>query len=195
MIVRIKDFSMIKNIAAMLIKGKLGIFPSKNGYMIIALGKQESPQKIRILKEKKIVRPLVKVILHEGFDKEVKNYYSRIPAEKKNFIESFKYSDIIFVSIKKKVGGFTFAINPYERLLLNVLKKPIYASSANISGEKTPFSIQNISTKIRRNVDFIFDAGNLPQRRDFAVINLDDMTWIRKGACTPLVEKYSRDKL
>jgi len=185
-------FEEIIKISSLLKKNKLGIFPCKNSYMIIGLASGDNDKKIRDLKEKKVVRPLVRVLLELPQDKEICNYFSSLSNQKKDLIEIFKYSDLIFASVEKGIG-FTFAMNPYERRLLSILKKAIYASSSNISGKPTPFSCNLIAKNIKKSVDFILDVGELQDRRDFAVINLDNLQWLREGSSTSIVDKYLRE--
>ncbi|MEI7718547.1 MAG: Sua5/YciO/YrdC/YwlC family protein [archaeon] len=182
-------FEEIKKISGLLNKNKLGIFPCKNSYMIIGSSIGSSDKKIRVLKEKKIVKPLVRVILDLSEDKKIFDYYRSLPQNKKDLVDVFRYSDLIFASVEKKIG-FTFASNPYERYLLKLLKNSIYASSANISGEPTQFSVKKLSSKIKKSSDFILDVGDLPPRGDFAVLNLDNLTWLREGASTKTINSY-----
>lgn len=185
-------FTEIKLITELLTKNKIGIFPMKNSYMIIGLVNGNNDQIIREIKGKIIIKPIVRVILDLSSDKIVSNYYHSLPFNKKKFIEIFKYSDVVFASVKNKIG-FTFATNPYERVLLTLLKKSVYASSSNISGKSTPFSCYKISKKIKSKVNFIFDIGKLTKRKDFAVINLDDLQWLREGISTSVIDDYIRE--
>jgi len=185
-------FNEIKKIANYIRNNGFGVFPCKNSYMIIGPITGNADQRIREIKGKKVVKPLVKILLEISSDKNILAYYSSLSKEKKDLIDIFKYSDLIFASTEKKIG-FTFAMNPYERMLLKILKKPIYASSSNISGKPTPLSINKISNKIKKCLDFILDIGELPKREDFAVINLDNLQWFREGHCTKLINQYLRN--
>jgi L-threonylcarbamoyladenylate synthase len=67
--------------------------------------------------------------------------------------------------------------------LINELNAPIISTSANISGEKNPYSISEISNSIKENVDKIIDKGNLKTNPPSTVINIknDKIKIIRKG--------------
>jgi len=59
--------------------------------------------------------------------------------------------------------------------LTTALNKPITATSANISGKKRPYTIQdifsNLSTKQRGLIDLVIDAGELPPNEPSTVID------------------------
>lgn len=60
---------------------------------------------------------------------------------------------------------------------------PITATSANISGKETSYRIEDISPGIRKNVDFIIDAGELEpsETSTIAEVNNSDVVIHRKG--------------
>lgn len=53
--------------------------------------------------------------------------------------------------------GVRIVKEPFCFKLMERLKKPLVATSANISGEKTPRNFQEISAEIKKGVDYIVD--------------------------------------
>lgn len=73
------------------------------------------------------------------------------------------------------------------QLLVSKFKKPITATSANLSGEKPVYSIESlfkqISIKKKDLLDLVVDAGKLPYNKPSTVIDLtsDRIRQLRKG--------------
>lgn len=56
--------------------------------------------------------------------------------------------------------------------LVEVFKKPITATSANIHGEPDVFSIEDLPWEIGKNVDMILDVGRLPEVKPSTIVDL-----------------------
>ena len=91
--------------------------------------------------------------------------------------------------VESEFGTLGVRIPDYP-LILNILKafgKPITATSANASGKKRPYSIQDImdglSNKQKELIDLILDAGELPKNEPSTVIDttLSTPTTLRAG--------------
>ncbi len=89
---------------------------------------------------------------------------------------------------------------PDHQLMLKILKKfnkPLTATSANASGKKRPYTIDDImgglSEKQKNLIDLILDAGELPKNEPSTVIDttLSTPTTLREGK----VKTESRDSL
>jgi len=84
--------------------------------------------------------------------------------------------------------GIRIPDHPFTRKLIKQFGRPITATSANISGKKTPYCIQDIksnaSNKQLRLIDLVLDLGQLPKNPPSTVVNtvLNDLALIRKGA-------------
>ncbi len=79
---------------------------------------------------------------------------------------------------------------PDHQLVLDLLKKfeqPITATSANVSGGKTPYTISDIlsdlSDKKKELLGLVIDAGKLPKRPPSSVVDttLNEITVLRQG--------------
>ena len=55
--------------------------------------------------------------------------------------------------------GIRIIDHPFVRELLSVTGEPIITTSANVSGEKAPVSVDEISKAVLESVDMVIDAG------------------------------------
>ena len=69
----------------------------------------------------------------------------------------------------------------FARLLARELGRPITATSANISGGKTPHSVEELD-EIRERVDLIIDGGPSPVGGVSTVVDLIEKKILRKGS-------------
>jgi len=84
-------------------------------------------------------------------------------------------------------GKSTIGIRiPKKNLVLEMVelfKKPITATSANIHGESDVYSIEDLPWEIDKNVDMILDVGRLPEVKPSTLVDLT--SWppkiLRKG--------------
>ncbi len=82
---------------------------------------------------------------------------------------------------------------PAHRLSLELVKKmgrPLTTTSANISGQSSPYSISAIQKQFRnrkQNPDFIIDSGRLKKNPPSTIIDASGKTLkiIRHGSCRP----------
>jgi len=96
---------------------------------------------------------------------------------------------LVAKSKKKLVGSpkneIAFRI-PSGRFALTIarkFKKPITATSANLSGKEQIYDSDKLDT-FKNKVSLIIDAGNLPKRKISTIFDLRTMKIIRKGAIT-----------
>lgn len=96
---------------------------------------------------------------------------------------------VISVSRKKVVGslesergtlGIRLSSHPFMQQLLKKFPHPVTATSANSSGKKTPYTIDDIINNLSKKqldlIDLIIDAGRLPQRPPSLVIDTTTAT-------------------
>lgn len=86
--------------------------------------------------------------------------------------------------IADKEIGVRWSPHKVPSELIKELKAPIVSTSANLSGEKTPYSISDIPDSIKEKVDRIIDDGNLDNNPPSTVINIkqDKIIIVRKGS-------------
>lgn len=103
-----------------------------------------------------------------------------------------KNKGLVAQGVASEFGTVGVRIPDYPMLLelLNLYGKPITATSANGSGQKRPYSIQdifeNISEKQKGLIDLVLDAGTLPTNPPSTVIDttLSAPVTLRSGAVT-----------
>src|SRR3990167_5805359 len=101
-----------------------------------------------------------------------------------------KSTNKIATGIAAEDGSLGIRIPDYPFILelIKAFGKPITATSANISGRKTPYSIEdifnNIPEKKKGLIDLIIDAGELPNNPPSTVVDtrLNDEKVVRAGS-------------
>jgi L-threonylcarbamoyladenylate synthase len=86
----------------------------------------------------------------------------------------------------KKSVGLRIPDCKVTKMVMRKINFPITATSANISGEKEPYSVKEILRQYKRKKftpDLIVDAGRLPQQKPSTIIDLTSrkIKLIRKG--------------
>lgn len=83
-------------------------------------------------------------------------------AKKKDTVPDILNEDFVF-----RVPGIEFA-----RELCRKVGFPLVSTSANIAGEKSPYSFEDIPDEIKNNVDFKINYGKLAERKPSTIITL-----------------------
>lgn len=67
---------------------------------------------------------------------------------------------------------------------MSICKIPITSTSANLSGEANPDSVNMINRKVRDSVDLIVDAGTLTSQTPSTVVDVTEgkIELVREGA-------------
>ncbi len=106
--------------------------------------------------------------------------YAELSDAEKALVEEFMPGPLTLVAEKKdKVpdslnDSFVFRISssPIARELAE--ERPLIATSANISGEKTSYSVEDISEELLDKVDFVLDKGRLPKGPTSTIAEIRD---------------------
>ncbi|MFZ1083014.1 MAG: L-threonylcarbamoyladenylate synthase [Candidatus Kryptoniota bacterium] len=82
--------------------------------------------------------------------------------------------------------GIRLSSDEFCRDLLNICKIPITSTSANLSGEPNPNSVNMINRKVLESVDLIVDAGTLTSQTPSTVVDVTKgkIELVREGAIT-----------
>ncbi len=199
-IVKIDNPNLIELVLNTLKKGGVIIFPTETAYGV-GVDATNSKAVTKLLTYKK--RPEGKAISIAVADVETAERFVEINSSAKNFYNSFMPGPVTIISRAKHVTDLrlesekgTLGIRiPNYKLLLDILKQgqvAITATSANISGGKTPYSISdildNIPEKNKELIDLIIDAGELPKNPPSTVIDTttNELTILRSGRINPL---------
>lgn len=131
-------------------------------------------------------------------DKLMAEGYVKLNSSAKNLYKEYLPGPFTIVSKSKgkvangvesnlKTLGVRMPNHKFLLKLIKVFKKPITATSANVSYKKTPYSIKDIlnntSKKQKELIDLVIDAGKLPKNEPSTVIDttLEDMNVLRQG--------------
>jgi L-threonylcarbamoyladenylate synthase len=122
----------------------------------------DAVRKIYQLKQREEAKSLI--ILVDSFEM-LKNYVESVPLEVKLFLKKqTRPTTVIYENPKNLAKNVvakdnTIAIrivkNGFVAELIKAFGKPIVSTSANISGEETPLSFDEISKEIKNGVDYI----------------------------------------
>jgi L-threonylcarbamoyladenylate synthase len=176
--------------------GGLVVYPTETCYGIgVDATNKKAVEKLLRYKE----RPEGKAISIAVSDEQMADKYVVINETAKNLYTNFLPGPITVISDSKHVvckeiqaedGSLGVRIPDYQfaRELITAFGKPITATSANISGRKTPYKIEdilnNIPEKKKELIDFIIDAGELPHNPPSTVVDtrLNDANVLRQGS-------------
>ena len=146
--------------------GGLIVYPTETAY---AIGGNALNEEVidRVYKAKQRPRSKGLTVIVSSLTQAEK--YAELNESEKALVEEFMPGPLTLVSKKKDSvpdslnEGFVFRISssPLARELAE--KKPLIATSANISGETTSYSVGDISEELLDKVDYVLDRGNLPK--------------------------------
>lgn len=102
---------------------------------------------------------------------------SLILSVKDNSIDENIYQDGIKIGIRIPKNDFVLK-------LINNFNKPITSTSANISGEKSPIKVEDISEEVKSKVDLIVDKGECEIKIPSTIVDISSYPprLIREGA-------------
>lgn len=187
---------VINQAIAVLKNGGLIIYPTETCYGIGAdATNQHAVDSLLTYKTKRNDRPISIAVS----DKKMAARYVHINATAKNMYDNFLPGPITVVSkgkhtlakgVESSMGtqGIRIPDYPLVLKLLSQYKKPITATSANVSYKKTPYTIadilRNTTKKQQSLVGLIIDAGRLPKRKPSTVVDatLDTIAIVREGS-------------
>ncbi len=132
----------------------------------------------RVYEAKKRPRSKGLTVIVNSLDQAEK--YAELNEAEKALVEEFMPGPLTLVAEKKKNvpdnlnDSFVFRISssPTARELSS--EGPIVATSANISGEKTSYSVDDISDELLDKVDFVLDKGRLPRGPTSTIAEIKD---------------------
>lgn len=199
-VVKSDNPELIDKVIDVLKSGGLIIFPTETSYGVgVDATNPEAVSKLLLYKK----RPEGKAISIAVANQQIAKQYVEINANAQNFYNNFLPGPVTIISkshhkvdsrLESETGTLGIRI-PNYRLMLNILEKfnkPITATSANISGGKTPYTtediLENIPERNKNLIDLIIDAGELPKNPPSTVIDTtsNNLTIIRSGRVDPL---------
>lgn len=186
-------------------KGGLVVYPTETCYGIgVDATNQEAVKKLLHYKE----RPEGKAISIAILNREMAEKYVEVNEIAENLYKNFLPGPVTVISnskhnvakgIEAEDGslGIRMPNYPFTLELIKAFGKPITATSANMSGRKTPYNIEdilnNIPEKKKELIDLIIDVGELPHNPPSTVVDtrLNDVKTLRQGELS-FSDKYSK---
>ncbi len=187
--------SVIDAAVKTLMEGGLIIYPTETAYGV-GVDATNGKAVERLLKYKN--RPEGKAISVAVADKKMAERYVEISPLAKNIYREFLPGPVTVVSMskgnvvsslesEKKTLGIRIPDHKIPIEIIKKLKKPITATSANVSGGKTPYSVEDVLDNIpeskKKLIDLIIDFGQLPKRPPSTVVDttLMNLNVVRSG--------------
>ena len=144
--------------------GKVIIYPTETAY---GIGGDIRDEKVieKVYEAKQ--RPRSKGLTTIVDSLETAEKYSDLNSKERKLVQEFMPGPLTLVTERKnKVPeslNEDFAVRISSAEIASELSQaaPIIATSANISGRETSYSVEEISTELKKKVDYIVDAGKL----------------------------------
>jgi tRNA threonylcarbamoyl adenosine modification protein (Sua5/YciO/YrdC/YwlC family) len=145
-------------------EGGIGVFPTETAYGIAADALNEEAVE-RVYEAKKRPRSKPLTVICSSLEQVEK--HAELTENERKLVEEFMPGPLTLVVEKKEHvpdnlnDKFVFRISSSETARNLAEKNPITATSANISGQETSYSIDDVSDELLETVDFVVDRGEL----------------------------------
>ncbi|MFB6116781.1 MAG: L-threonylcarbamoyladenylate synthase [Candidatus Nanosalina sp.] len=157
--------------------GGIVIFPTETAYGIAAdATDNEAVEKVYEAKQRPRSKGLTAIV--ESLETAEK--YAELSDQERKIIQEFMPGPLTLISEKKSSvpdnlnEDFAFRISSGD--VADALSQvgPITATSANISGEDTSYSVEDISEELLEKVDYVIDAGELERGPTSTIAEVSD---------------------
>jgi L-threonylcarbamoyladenylate synthase len=186
---------VIKKTAGVILNGGLVVFPSDTVYgLMVDPTNKKAVEKLLNFKNRwtgkaisvavydiKMAMEYVNLSIND------ENVYSSLLPGPFTIINNGKHKVVKDIEAENGTLGIRIPDNKYIRDLVNLLKKPVTATSANLAGRKPNYSVEgflkSLSEKKKEMIDLIVDAGKLPRNKPSTVIDLtgSEIKILRRG--------------
>jgi len=192
-----EDNFSLEEIKEGILEGKSIIYPTDTVYgLAVSIEREEYLKKIYFIKERDFNMPLIALV--DNFDKIEK--IAKVTLFNKNIIERLTkkfWPGALTIVLEKKdnisdimsAGKNTIGIRmPNHKLALDIIQSIggiLPTTSANISGEPSPSSYEELSEKIKNKVDIIVNGGAAPIAIPSTIIEIsreNNIKILRKGS-------------
>ena len=166
--------------------GGIVVFPTETAYGIAADATSRVAVE-KVYEAKK--RPRSKGLTAIVDSMETAERYAELSDEERNVVEEFMPGPLTLVAEKKDTvpdnlnEDFAFRISSSEVADKLSQVGPITATSANLSGHETSYSIDDISEALLEKVDYVIDAGTLEDgpTSTIAAVDEEEVQVFREG--------------
>lgn len=184
-----------KEIGKKLKNGELIIYPTDTVYGVGGImNKKETLERIYIAKTRSFSSPLIALVSSLEKVEEIACIdYNRFKIFK--LIEKFWPGGLTIILRKKEIvpgimvsNGKTIGVRmPNHEIALRIIESAggiLPTTSANISGEKTPSSYEELSEEFKKKVDIIIDGGESPIGEASTIIDMsgENIKILREGS-------------
>ncbi|MBI4895491.1 MAG: threonylcarbamoyl-AMP synthase [Candidatus Aenigmarchaeota archaeon] len=174
----------IKEIINVLRRGGVIIYPTETSYGIGCDATNEKAiKKIYEIKKRDKNKPFIVLVQNE----KMADKYLKLNKISKTLIKMFSPGPLTLVCDSKilpNISGensFRISSDKFVQRLLKSYKNPITSTSANISGNKALFKIDEVKKTFYGKVDIIVDGGDLKNKRLSTVFDTRSLKVLRKG--------------
>lgn len=158
-------------------KGGIVVFPTETAYGIAADAlNEEAIEEVYRAKQ----RPREKGLTVIVDSLETAERYAEISKPERKIVEEFMPGPLTLVAEKKGSvpdslnEKFVFRISSGEIARKLSEFGPVTATSANISGEDTSYSVEDISGDLLEKVDYVIDVGQLEKGPTSTIVEMED---------------------
>ena len=158
-------------------EGGLVIFPTETAYGIAAdATSPEAVDKVYRAKQRPRSKGLTTIVSSLSQAEE----YAELSEQEKKLAEKFMPGPLTLVAEKKENvpdnlnENFVFRISSSDLARQLASETPITATSANIAGEETSYSVEDISQELLEETDYVVDKGKLEQNPTSTIIELQE---------------------
>ena len=158
-------------------KGGLVVYPTETAYGIaVDALDPEAVEKVYEVKQRPREKGLTTIVA----SLEQAEKYAELSEEEKKIVEEFMPGPLTLIADKKENvpdnlnEKFVFRISSGEVARELAEFGPITATSANISGEETSYSVEDIDSRLLEKVDYVIESGELEESPTSTIVELDD---------------------
>ena len=155
--------------------GGLVVYPTETCYGLGAtVDDLKAVERVYLVKRRPFDRPLTVIVA----DVEMWSRYAYITPEASKLIRRFLPGPLTIILWKKPTVpdlvnpdriGARISSHPVAQALVEMLGKPITATSANLHGGPNPYKVEEV---VSEGVDLILDYGELPRRPPSTIVDL-----------------------
>ncbi len=176
----------VKTAARILKKGGIVIYPTETAYGIgCDATNKKAVKKVYLIKKRPGKKPISVIF---GSISDVKKYVS-LDKQSEKLIKKFMPGPLTLVSAPKKrlvaspenEIAFRIPSGLFALRLAKRFKKPITATSVNISGKEPIYRFSEAFKLFHSKVDAMVDKSNLPRKKVSTIFNTTTMKIVRKG--------------
>ncbi|MDD4026580.1 MAG: L-threonylcarbamoyladenylate synthase [Candidatus Shapirobacteria bacterium] len=197
-IVEIKENNyqkVISETARILKNGGLVVFPSDTVYILaVDPTNQKATEKLLSFKNRWTGKAISVAVFNKKMALEYvelnengQNIYTNLLPGPFTIVSNGKHKVSLGIEAENGTLGIRIPDNKYIHDLVKIFKKPITATSANLSGRTPNYSIASflrpLSNKKKKMIDLIVDAGKLPRNKPSTVIDATEaeLKILRRG--------------